>query len=45
MRKVAAGSVVLQDVPAHCTVAGIPGRIVRYHLADSPPAFEMGQML
>lgn len=45
MSKVAAGSVVLRDVPAHCTVAGIPGRIVRYHLADTPPAFEMDQML
>ncbi|TNC79135.1 serine O-acetyltransferase [Janthinobacterium lividum] len=45
MSKVAAGSVVLRDVPAHCTVAGIPGRIVRYHQADSLPAFEMDQML
>ncbi len=26
--KVAAGSVVLKDVPAHCTVAGVPAKIV-----------------
>lgn len=27
--RVGAGSVVLQDVPADCTVVGIPGRVVR----------------
>jgi serine O-acetyltransferase len=40
--KVAAGSVVLKDVPPHCTVAGVPARIVRYH-AENQPALEMDQ--
>lgn len=30
--KIAAGSVVLKDVPPGCTVAGIPAQIVRLHL-------------
>ncbi len=29
--KVGAGSVVLKDVPAECTIVGIPGRIVRMY--------------
>lgn len=29
--KIGAGSVVLTDVPPHCTVVGIPGRIVRQY--------------
>ncbi|MDD3946741.1 MAG: serine O-acetyltransferase [Clostridia bacterium] len=29
--KVGAGSVVLKDVPPHCTIVGVPGRVVRMH--------------
>ena len=45
MSKVAAGSVVLRPVPAHCTVAGVPARIVRHHRDDSCPSDEMDQMI
>jgi len=45
MSKVAAGSVVLHAVPAHCTVAGVPARIVRHHRADSCPSDEMDQSI
>ncbi len=42
--KVAAGSVVLEDVPPHCTVAGVPARVVgRPHVER--PALEMDQSL
>jgi serine O-acetyltransferase len=33
--RVAAGSIVLSDVPAHATVAGAPAKVVRAHLAQS----------
>jgi len=45
MSKVAAGSVVLTDVPAHCTVAGVPARIVRHHQMRSCPSVEMDQAI
>ena len=34
--RIGAGSVVLEDVPAHCTVAGVPAKIVRCPLSESP---------
>lgn len=34
--KVAAGSLVLEDVPAHTTVAGIPAKIVGKPVVDAP---------
>ncbi|MFM2241630.1 MAG: serine O-acetyltransferase [Verrucomicrobiota bacterium] len=42
--KVGAGSVVLNDVPAHCTVAGVPAEIVGIS-ADASPALAMNQRL
>jgi serine O-acetyltransferase len=45
MSKVAAGSVVLFDVPPHCTVAGVPARIVRRNPTHSFPAGEMNQSI
>lgn len=45
MSKVAAGSVVLRNVPPHCTVAGVPARIVRHHRDDSCPSDEMDQSI
>jgi len=34
--RVAAGSVVLKDVPAHATVAGVPAKVVRIVESDEP---------
>ena len=42
--KVAAGSMVLNDVPAHCTVAGVPAQPVG-ECKESQPALEMNQRL
>lgn len=41
--KVAAGSVVLKDVPPRCTVAGVPAQIVRFHARHEVPAAAMIQ--
>ena len=45
MSKVAAGSVVLKDVPAHVTVAGVPARVVRRNPHTDAPALDMDQCL
>jgi len=42
--KVAAGSVVVHDVPPGATVAGVPARIVGWS-SGSVPALEMDQSL
>ncbi|MBU2135328.1 MAG: serine O-acetyltransferase, partial [Alphaproteobacteria bacterium] len=34
--KVASGSVVLKPVPAHCTAAGVPARLVNCPTCDEP---------
>ena len=43
LSKVAAGSVVLKDVPPQCTVAGIPAQIVRLHPSNEMPSETMDQ--
>lgn len=45
MSKIAAGSVVLKPVPPHCTVAGVPAKVVRRHRDDSCPSMEMDQSI
>ena len=42
--KIGAGSVVLTDVPPHCTVAGVPARQIGYP-AHALPALEMDQSI
>ena len=42
--KIGAGSVVLSSVPPHCTVAGVPAKIVSY-LQVGVPAHEMNHQL
>ena len=34
--KIASGSVVLKDVPAHCTAAGVPARLINCPSCDEP---------
>jgi serine O-acetyltransferase len=41
MSKVAAGSVVLQDVPPYSTVAGVPAKVVRVDYTGGVPALDM----
>ncbi len=42
--KIAAGSVVLTNIPSNSTAAGVPAKVIGRPLADIP-AFEMNQML
>ncbi|RMD83490.1 MAG: serine O-acetyltransferase, partial [Lentisphaerae bacterium] len=42
--KIGAGSVVLQDVPPHTTVVGVPARVVGSTRCDQP-ALEMDQTI
>jgi serine O-acetyltransferase len=42
--KVGAGSIVLEDVPPHTTVVGVPAKVVGARLTDLP-AFTMDQSL
>lgn len=44
--RIAAGSVVLQEVPANCTVVGIPGRVVKMfqHASEADGCRELDQI-
>lgn len=42
--RIGAGSVVLSEVPPHCTVVGIPGRIVKYHEQSEEPCKTLDQI-
>lgn len=42
--RIGAGSVVISDVPDHCTVVGIPGRIVHRGLRDEGEALDHGNL-
>ena len=42
--RIGAGSVVLSEVPPHCTVVGVPGRVVKYHDAAEDPGRTLDQI-
>lgn len=43
--KIGAGSVVLQNVPPHCTAAGVPAKIICKHKDEDLPALNMDHAL
>lgn len=43
--KIGAGAVVLSEVPPHCTVVGVPGRIVRCNNVRVEETIDMDQRL